>query len=262
MKTSCKIIEDLLPMYHDGVCSDESAVIVEEHLKECCQCGQLLASLHSEIALPKTKPEDMKPLANIQAQWKKVKKRSARKGSCITLAVLAAVLAVWTCIWYFGYAVHYDKLAGKLEKVTDQTAAMTTASHSLEYGDHMIVLKKPGFLGDGGFIHVGDKDGMVIFLDENYNEIGQNKEMYFDLFFYPEFGGGYRYALIMDDGNVSWWVWLTPDLTYNYGLYNAANRPEEEIAYIEQLLVEYREEIVGLFDTVEEVWGIKLRTAK
>ena len=35
MKTSCKIIEDLLPMYHDGICSDESAVLIEEHLREC-----------------------------------------------------------------------------------------------------------------------------------------------------------------------------------------------------------------------------------
>ena len=35
MKTSCKIIEDLLPMYHDGICSEESAVLIEEHLKEC-----------------------------------------------------------------------------------------------------------------------------------------------------------------------------------------------------------------------------------
>ena len=38
MKLSCKVIEDMLPMYYDGVCSDESAALVEEHLKECPEC--------------------------------------------------------------------------------------------------------------------------------------------------------------------------------------------------------------------------------
>lgn len=152
-----------------------------------------------------------------------------------------------------------NKFAEKLEKVKDETAAMTTASHSLEYGEYMIVLKKPGFLGEGGFIHIGDKEGMVIFLDEDWNEIGQNKDMYIDLFFYPEFGGGYRSAIIFDDGEKSWWVWLTPELTYNYDLYDSANRPSEEIAYLEQLLADYRDEVTDLIEVAKEVWGIDLR---
>ena len=30
MKLSCDVIQDLLPLYHDGVCSKESRKIVEE----------------------------------------------------------------------------------------------------------------------------------------------------------------------------------------------------------------------------------------
>lgn len=258
MKLSCKVIEDMLPMYYDGLCSDESVTLIEEHLKECPQCSRVLADLQSGIAVPEKPVDDLGPLAEIQAEWKNEKRRSAKKGACITLAVVVALLIVFTSIWYFGYAIQYDKLAGKLEKVKDETAAMTTASHSLEYGDYMIVLKKPGFLGDGGFIHIGDKEGMVIFLDEDWNEIGQNKDMCIDLFFYPQFGGGYRMAVIFDDGDESWWAWLTPELTYNYDLYNAAERPAEEIAHLEQLLAEYRQEIVDLIDVANEVWNIDL----
>ena len=29
MKENCKVIEDLLPLYHDGVCSEESKEFVE-----------------------------------------------------------------------------------------------------------------------------------------------------------------------------------------------------------------------------------------
>ena len=29
------IVQDLLPLYHDGVCSDKSRAAVEEHLQTC-----------------------------------------------------------------------------------------------------------------------------------------------------------------------------------------------------------------------------------
>ena len=32
---NCKIIQDLLPLYCDRVCSEESAQLVEEHLADC-----------------------------------------------------------------------------------------------------------------------------------------------------------------------------------------------------------------------------------
>lgn len=38
MKNSCQIIQDLLPLYHDGVCSEESKKVVREHLEDCEKC--------------------------------------------------------------------------------------------------------------------------------------------------------------------------------------------------------------------------------
>ena len=35
MKVACKVIEDLLPLYRDQVCSRESRDMVDEHLKDC-----------------------------------------------------------------------------------------------------------------------------------------------------------------------------------------------------------------------------------
>ena len=76
---------------------------------------------------------------------------------------------------------------------------------------------------------------------------------------HPEFGGGYRSAIIFNDGDKSWWVWLTPELTYNYDLYDSANPPPEEIAHLEQLLLDYHEEVAALIDVAKEVWSIDLR---
>ena len=45
MKTDCNVIRDLLPLYADEVCSDESRVLVDEHLAECAECTEELARI-------------------------------------------------------------------------------------------------------------------------------------------------------------------------------------------------------------------------
>ncbi len=45
MKTHCDIVKDLLPLYADGACSEESMKLVEEHLEECEECSRMLAML-------------------------------------------------------------------------------------------------------------------------------------------------------------------------------------------------------------------------
>ena len=50
---SCEIIKDLLPLYHDEVCSIESAKLVEDHLTECQDCRLELDKIRADINLPK-----------------------------------------------------------------------------------------------------------------------------------------------------------------------------------------------------------------
>lgn len=42
---SCKIIEDLLPSYLDGICSEDSRELVEEHVDECVECKALMQQM-------------------------------------------------------------------------------------------------------------------------------------------------------------------------------------------------------------------------
>ena len=100
MKISCKIIEDLLPIYHDGICSEESAAMVEGHLKECPKCAEILASLNGEFELEKPQSADeLKPLAEIQQRINREKKRCGRRN-----ALIAAVLViVMTPIFWLGW---------------------------------------------------------------------------------------------------------------------------------------------------------------
>ena len=47
MKTDCEIIRDLLPLYVDDICSGKSREMVDEHLQECADCGELLKKLRT-----------------------------------------------------------------------------------------------------------------------------------------------------------------------------------------------------------------------
>ena len=78
MKLSCRVAEDLLPLYHDEVCSAESRALVEEHLAECEACRDLLRKMDGEVKVNQKK-DDMKPLAGIRSEWLRIRKsRSIR----------------------------------------------------------------------------------------------------------------------------------------------------------------------------------------
>lgn len=47
MKLNCNVIRDLLPLYVDQICSDESRKLVDEHLGECADCSMLLRQMYS-----------------------------------------------------------------------------------------------------------------------------------------------------------------------------------------------------------------------
>ena len=51
-KLDCNVARDLLPLYLDGVCSPQSAALVEEHLAACPECRRLREALAAPAAAP------------------------------------------------------------------------------------------------------------------------------------------------------------------------------------------------------------------
>ena len=58
MEKNCKVISDLLPLYLDEACSDESKKIVKEHLKECEKCRLLAQDMKKSISDKKIPAQD------------------------------------------------------------------------------------------------------------------------------------------------------------------------------------------------------------
>ena len=51
----CEIIRDLIPLYLDKVCSEDSRKLVEEHLAECSECRKYMKELETELEAVKQK---------------------------------------------------------------------------------------------------------------------------------------------------------------------------------------------------------------
>ena len=51
-RITCQIIEDLLPLYVDDSCSDDSRNLVESHLKECESCRRVRTAIAADLEFP------------------------------------------------------------------------------------------------------------------------------------------------------------------------------------------------------------------
>ena len=49
MDVTCNVIEDLLPLYADGICSEDSRTIVEHHTAVCSECKKKLEAMTAKI---------------------------------------------------------------------------------------------------------------------------------------------------------------------------------------------------------------------
>lgn len=90
MKIPCEVVCDLLPLYHDGVCSGVSRTLVEEHLKDCPACRAALEKMDDELA-PKAEVDETELIRDTALTWKKSKASAFFKGALI-VAVLACVV--------------------------------------------------------------------------------------------------------------------------------------------------------------------------
>ena len=232
MKLQCTVIEDLLPIYLDGICSKESEELVEAHLLECPACREMLAGMQKpgETVCPQV--DDLKPLQAIGKRWKQGKRNAFRKGVCITLAVLLVFTAVLSSVWYGIYGKYYYQIAHKMDPVPEEAADFAYADAMKVVDGCRIGIWIPPLLSNSGFIRATAENGRVLFV-------------------YPQAGGGYEYRVsVLEENNHSYFIWLNDDLTANYEDHHLPVRTEAQRARIDQLLVEQREEIRAILDAV------------
>jgi len=96
MNISCEIIKDLLPLYHDGVCSAESKSFVEDHLAHCDSCKSELLAMNEVISINGTKQNlrEADAVKKLSKRWRREKIKSSFFGVICTVLLIAIVLFI------------------------------------------------------------------------------------------------------------------------------------------------------------------------
>lgn len=108
MRITCEIIKDLLPLYYDNVCSEDSRKLIEEHLLTCEKCRDELNQIDIEIKAVK-KTEDVKVMNNIAKKWKQ-----DRLSSFFTGTLLFSIIASVGCLVAYNIIGSYVTAEGFL----------------------------------------------------------------------------------------------------------------------------------------------------
>lgn len=113
---SCEIILDLLPLYSDGVCSEESGNLIRAHVQTCEKCRKALRAMN----LPLRGQEERETVETAQAAsraWKKNRKRAFWTGLILVAALVLAGALVFLGSHYLQTSDGEDMegLAGQLQ---------------------------------------------------------------------------------------------------------------------------------------------------
>ena len=110
MRMPCDLIQDLLPLYHDQVCSQTSRKAVEDHLQDCPACQQVLDAMGGDLLTP-AETEEEKELRPLAEWWQKQKKKSHLNTIVYTMfLVIILGLGWYFATWYVDITIPADKM--------------------------------------------------------------------------------------------------------------------------------------------------------
>ena len=236
----CNVIIDLLPLYNEGICSDESREIIEEHLKECENCSQLCEKIDIPVKEDIPKPSETETFRKVS---RKLKKSKYSKLISTVLCLFLVGISILSGVWYYTSYRPYSQLTKTL--TPDRSYGHLFPDYSDFQNGYYFLVTMPNFLNIGGgyaAVNMSIND----YSDQTYNPPSMfvwvsNKET--------------KYGVCIFEKNTSYQIYVDKDVNYipSDNINDAMNEKCRE------LLEQHREEVEGLMNAVQEKWGEYLK---
>lgn len=97
-KIPCDVIQDIIPLYHDNVCSESSRKYVDEHIASCKDCSSFLKSLDEDILDRRINSET----TNVLARHAKHERTVAAKIGMVIAGVLMLPIIIMLIVTMAG----------------------------------------------------------------------------------------------------------------------------------------------------------------
>ncbi len=102
----CNIVKDLLPLYADNICSEDSREMVAEHLSSCKECKQELEDYRYNTGIgDESEIDEIKAVADFS---KKLKKRNLTKIIVSVVLSLAVIVSAGYILFVPEFEVSYE----------------------------------------------------------------------------------------------------------------------------------------------------------
>lgn len=167
-KLTCNIANDMLPLYADGVLSEESKRAVTEHLEKCSKCQQALTDMNTEIDSMKDIPDTDSGL------FKRVQKRFKKMYLLRTIIAIVLISILWVIANLY-IVNHYEPVNPKaqtdyieecLEVVMIDGTYYLQQTDFFAQGEIVLLVCENGeinfYLGENGIRSLGLVDGWMI----------------------------------------------------------------------------------------------------
>lgn len=92
-KMSCNVIQDLMPLYIENMCSAESRELVKAHIAECEKCRQLFSDYTDDTIVKEVRQPEKEEQA-FQQILHKVENKIMKRVTVIAAVVISFVIAI------------------------------------------------------------------------------------------------------------------------------------------------------------------------
>lgn len=106
MKNDCNIVRDILPLFVEGMVSEDTSAYVNEHIKSCAECTSALKRLGQPgtVSINKSSGGDASALLSLRRKLVNMKIRTALFTAIFAVAVLVSAFSVLSAPNYFAYS--------------------------------------------------------------------------------------------------------------------------------------------------------------
>lgn len=168
--SECSLIQDIIPLYIDGICSSETKEYVARHLQSCEKCKKVYEDMiapasEPEAELPRNYLDEVEPL-------KKIKKSYKKKGRILlSLLSLLLLLSIVFFCWYrrfgLGNTIYCNCDSFEILGAVADYFAEKGCLGDLEF---VIIGSDGGLMGQtDGFVIEPRAEFVLILLDKNRN---------------------------------------------------------------------------------------------
>lgn len=142
-KMTCDIYQDLIALYVDGLCSEDSGKAVEEHIQSCKKCADAYGHMKNEIKISEISDEEMKENSefklNLSKAWKRFRRNTFLKVMAVIIALGIIITSVY-CLFIKSYQLPWDKV--RVENIcmlSDGSVAFEVIPESGKKGDVKVI---------------------------------------------------------------------------------------------------------------------------